>query len=43
MADLVPSAEKLDFDVEFVFEHVVRGVKVVLELLDVSEFEAEVA
>ena len=42
MAYLVSSTEKLDFDIEFVLEHVMRSIKVILELLYVSDFEAEV-
>ena len=36
MANLVPSTEKLDFYIKFVLEHIVRGIKVVLEFLNVS-------
>ena len=43
MTDRVPATEKLNLHIELVLEHVVRGVKVVLELLDVGELEAEVA
>jgi hypothetical protein len=42
MTDLVPATEKLDLDVKLVLKHIVRRVEVVLEFLDVGEFETEV-
>ena len=42
MANFIPSAKKLDFDIEFILKHVMRSIEVIFELLDVCNFEAEV-
>jgi hypothetical protein len=43
MTNLIPSTEKLDFHIQLVLKHVMRSIKVILELLDIGDFEAEIA
>ncbi len=42
MANFIPSAKKLDFDIEFILKHIMRSIEVIFELFYISNFEAKV-